>query len=122
MFEFAVQAEVWIAVAAGLFCVVLSATKRLPSLVSLGALALVELALIIQLIWSIVLVAGGATAKGDTVEFFGYIITAIFVPPAAALWALVERSRWSTMVLGVAGLTVAVMLVRMWQIWAGTQF
>lgn len=122
MLEAAVNIEIWLAVAAGLFCVALAAVKRLPSLVSLGALALVELALIVQLFWSIVLVAGGATAKGDTVEFFGYIITALFVPPAAALWALVERSRWSTMVLGVAGLTVAVMLVRMWQIWSGTQF
>lgn len=122
MLEAAVNIEIWLAVATGLFCVALAAVKRLPSLVSLGALALVELALIVQLFWSIVLVAGGATAKGDTVEFFGYIITALFVPPAAALWALVERSRWSTMVLGVAGLTVAVMLVRMWQIWSGTQF
>lgn len=122
MLEVAVQFEVWLAVAAGLFCVILSTLKRLPSLVSLGALALVELALVIQLIWSIILVAGGAGAKGDTVEFFGYIITALFVPPAAALWALVERSRWSTMVLGVAGLTVAVMLLRMWQIWSGTTF
>ncbi|MEY4450685.1 MAG: hypothetical protein RLZZ304_1060 [Actinomycetota bacterium] len=122
MLELAVQIEIWLAVAAGIFCVALSVAKRLPSLVSLGALALVELALIAQLIWSIVLVTGGAGAKGDTVEFFGYIITALFVPPAAALWALVERSRWSTTVLGVAGLTVAVMLVRMWQIWSGTTF
>lgn len=114
--------EIWLAVAVGLFVVLLATLKRLPSLVSLGALALVELSLIVQLVWSIVLVAGGASAKGDTVEYFGYIITAILVPPAAALWALVERSRWSTMVLGVAGLTVAVMLVRMWQIWSGFVF
>lgn len=122
MLEAAVNIEIWLAVAVGLFVVLLATLKRLPSLVSLGALALVELSLIVQLVWSIVLVAGGASAKGDTVEYFGYIITAILVPPAAALWALVERSRWSTMVLGVAGLTVAVMLVRMWQIWSGFVF
>ena len=68
------------------------------------------------------LVVQGQQAKGDTVEFFGYIITALVVPPAAIAWAVIERTRWSTLVLGVAGFTVAVMLVRMWQIWTGIRF
>ena len=71
---------------------------------------------------SIVLVVQGQQAKGDTVEFFGYIITALVVPPAAIAWAVIERTRWSTLVLGVACFTVAVMLVRMWQIWTGIRF
>jgi hypothetical protein len=33
-------------------------------------------------------------------------------------WALIERTRWSTVVLGVAGFAIAVMVVRMAQIWA----
>ena len=122
MTELGFQIFAWLGVAAGLFVIALAALKRLPSLVSIGALALVELALLAQLIWSIVLVAGGASAQGDTVEYFGYIITALFVPPAAALWALAERSRWSTMILGIAALTVSVMLARMWQIWSGLHF
>jgi hypothetical protein len=71
---------------------------------------------------TIALVASGNQAKGDTVEFFGYILTALIVPPAAVGWAIVDRSRWSTVVLGVSGLTVAIMLVRMWQIWSGIRF
>jgi hypothetical protein len=78
--------------------------------------------LLVQLVVSIVLVVQGQQAKGDTVEFFGYIITALVVPPAAIAWAVIERTRWSTLVLGVAGFTVAVMLVRMWQIWTGIRF
>jgi hypothetical protein len=35
----------------------------------------------------------------------------------AVLWASVERNRWSTVVLGVGALAVAVMLWRMQQIW-----
>jgi hypothetical protein len=77
---------------------------------------------LVQLAVSIALVATGNQAKGDTVEFFGYIITALIVPPAAIAWAVLERTRWSTLVLGVAGLTVAIMLVRMWQIWTGIRF
>ena len=96
--------------------------KRPPSWWSVGAVALVEALLLVQLIVSIVLVVQGQQAVGDTVEFFGYIITALIVPPAAIAWAVIERTRWSTLVLGVAGLTVAVMLVRMWQIWTGIRF
>jgi hypothetical protein len=43
----------------------------------------------------------------------------MMIPVGAAIWAIVERSRWSTVVLGAAALTVAVMLVRMQQIWTG---
>jgi hypothetical protein len=41
----------------------------------------------------------------------------MLLPIAAGFWALIERSRWSTVILGVAALSVAVMLYRMLQIW-----
>lgn len=116
------QIELWVCLAASLVPLVLAAMKRLPSLVSVGALAVVELMLLVQLVASIVLVIGGARAKGDTVEFFGYLITALLVPLATGFWALLERTRWSTLILGIGGLTVAVMLVRMYQIWFGSYF
>lgn len=93
--------------------------KRKPSGFSVGATALVELLLLVQLVLSIALVVSGASAKQDSVEFFAYLIVALMIPIGAAFWALIERTRWSTVVLGVAGLTVAVMLVRMNQIWTG---
>jgi vacuolar-type H+-ATPase subunit I/STV1 len=93
--------------------------KRKPSGFSVGATALVELLLLVQLVLSIALVVSGASAKQDTVEFLAYLIVALMIPIGAAFWALIERTRWSTVVLGVAGLTVAVMLVRMNQIWTG---
>ncbi|MEY4437543.1 MAG: hypothetical protein RL100_1007 [Actinomycetota bacterium] len=93
--------------------------KRKPSGFSVGATAMVELFLLAQLVVSIALVVSGASAKQDTVEFFAYLIVALMIPIGTAFWALIERTRWSTVVLGVAGLTVAVMLVRMNQIWTG---
>ena len=116
------QIELWICLAASALPLVLAAMNRRPSLVSIGALALVEVVLLVQLAASIVMVIGGARAKGDTVEFFGYLITALLVPLATGFWALLERTRWSTLILGIGGLTVAVMLVRMSQIWFGTYF
>jgi len=122
MFEWAYLAQVYLALVVTLYCIFLGLINRPPSWWSVGAVALVEGFLLVQLAVTIALVASGNQAKGDTVEFFGYILTALIVPPAAVGWAIVDRSRWSTVVLGVSGLTVAIMLVRMWQIWSGIRF
>ena len=113
------MAQEVVASAVGAFGLLLGFAKRKPSLLSIGALGLVEILLLAQLVVSIVLVSGGARAKTDTVEFFSYLVVALIVPIGAGFWALVERSRWSTMVLGVAGFTVAIMQARMEQIWFG---
>ena len=51
-------------------------------------------------------------------QFYVYLISALLIPPLAVFWALIERTRWSTVVLGVAAFAIAVMVVRMQQIWA----
>lgn len=122
MIDLLFEIQLWVYFGAGLFALTLGLIGRLPSLISLAALAITELGLLIQLVASIVLVTNGAQAKQDTFEFFGYLIVALLVPPAVALWALVERTKWSTVILGAGALTVAVMLVRMHQIWTGTNF
>ncbi|MFM2384754.1 MAG: hypothetical protein RL166_628 [Actinomycetota bacterium] len=53
------------------------------------------------------------------IEFYGYLLTALLVAVGAGLWSLAERSKYSTMILGAANLTIAIMLLRMWQIWFG---
>ncbi len=122
MIDVLFQIQLWVYFAAGLFALALGLIGRLPSLVSIGALAITELGLLVQLVVSIVLVANGEQAKQDTFEFFGYLVVALLVPPAVALWALVERTKWSTVILGAGAITVAVMMVRMHQIWTGTNF
>ena len=112
--------QLFLATAVGLMTIVMGLAKRKPSGISIGAIALVQVGLLVQLVASIVLVISGERAKQDTVEFFAYLIVALMIPVAAAFWALIERSRWSTVVLGVGALTVAVMLVRMSQIWTGS--
>ena len=109
----------WYSVAAWLILIFLGLIGKSPSGFSLGLAIGVEAGLLVQLILSIVLVSLGQYAVIDTWEFFGYLIVALMVPIAGAVWALVERNRWSTVVLGAAVLTIAVMLVRMQQIWTG---
>ncbi|MEN9954895.1 MAG: hypothetical protein RLZZ41_559 [Actinomycetota bacterium] len=120
MIEWFYLAQFWVAVSAGIFSLTLGAMKKLPSLWSIGSLAIVLLGLVAQLVISIFAVVGGESASVDTVEYFAYLLVAIMVPIGAGFWGLVERNRWSTMILGVASLTVAVMLVRMHQIWTGS--
>ena len=121
MIDWLYQVQLWLAVAAGLIALTFGLIGRIPSGFTVALSAIVELGLVVQLVVSISMVFLGFAAKQDTVEFFAYLIVALMVPVGAVFWALIERGRWSTVVLGVGSLTVAVMLVRMWQIWTGSQ-
>lgn len=80
----------------------------------------IEISLFVQLAVSVGIVIAGQTAALSTVEYLGYLIVALLVPLAGAAWALMERTRWSTVILGATSLTISVMLLRMWQIWEGS--
>lgn len=121
MIEWFTWVQVAVAVAAGLLCLVLGLAGRVPNDLALGALAFVELLLLAQLVVAIAAPAFGNHATGSLLEFYTYLVGALLLPPAAAFWALLERNRWSTVVLGVAALAVAVMVYRMLQIWTVQQ-
>jgi hypothetical protein len=117
MIEVFTWVQVAVAVAAGLLCLILGLAGKSPNDLTLGSLVLVEILLLGQLVVAIIAPATGNTASGSVLEFYVYLVSAILIPPAAAVWALVERGRWSTVILGVAALAVAVMVYRMEQIW-----
>ena len=117
MIEWFAWTQFAIAAAAGLLCIALGLAGRKPTDLTMGATLLVEVLLIVQLTVALVAPAVGNTPTGSTLEFYVYLISAILVPLAAGFWALIERSRWSTVILGVACLSVGVMLYRMLQIW-----
>lgn len=117
MIEWFTWTQVAIAVVAGLLCLVLGFAGRKPSDLTLGSLAVVELLLIAQLVVAIVAPFTGNEAVGSVLEFYTYLVSAILLPIAAGFWALIDRSRWSTVILGVVALAIAVMVYRMQQIW-----
>lgn len=118
MIEWLTTVILAVSIAAGLLCIVLGLIGKTPNDVTLGALALVDLLLIAQLVVAIIAPATGNAPTGSMLEFFVYLVTAILLPPVAVLWGLLERgSRWSTVTLGVTALAVAVMVYRMHQIW-----
>jgi hypothetical protein len=109
--------QIIVAVAAGAFCLVAGLVGRRPSDFSVGALALVELLLVVQVVVAVVAPLAGNPPTGDLLEFWVYLVSAVLLPIGAVLWALMERSRWSTVILGVAALAIGVMLWRMQVIW-----
>lgn len=101
----------------GVLCVVLGLAGRRPSDLTVGVLALVEVLLIAQLVMAVIAPLAGNPPTGSLLEFWVYMVSAVLVPPAGVAWALIERSRWSTVIMGVAALAVAVMEWRMHVIW-----
>ncbi|MFT4283474.1 MAG: hypothetical protein QM598_01405 [Protaetiibacter sp.] len=102
----------------GLVCVALGLAGRKPNDLTVLSLGLVELLLLAQVVVAIVAPFAGNTPTGNPVEFWAYLIAAVVIPPLAIVWALVERTRWSNVVLGAAAFAIAVMVWRMEQIWS----
>ncbi|MFE6257250.1 hypothetical protein [Agromyces sp. NPDC057865] len=121
MIEWFTWVQVGVAVVAGVLCLALGFAGRAPSDLTNGALVLVELLLLVQLVIALLAPLFGNQPSGSVLEFYTYLVGALLLPPAAVFWALLERSRWSTVVLGVAALSVAVMVYRMLQIWTVQQ-
>lgn len=109
--------QVTVAVVAGLLCIVLGLVGRRPSDLTVGSLALLEVLLLAQVVMAIIAPFAGNPPTGSLLEFWVYLVSAVLLPPAGVFWALLERSRWSTVIMGVAALAVAVMVWRMFTIW-----
>ena len=117
MIEWFTAVQVIVAVLAGILCLVIGFAGRPPNDLTLGSIAIVELLLPAQLVVTIVAALVGNEPRGSLGEFYIYLVSALLLAPAGGFWALIERTRWSTVVLGVVGLALAVMLYRMGQIW-----
>lgn len=119
MVEWLFHFLLWLSIAVGAVIAVSGLFGTKPNGYLILSMGLVEISLLVQLAVSVGMVFAGAQAVVSTIEYFGYLLVAILVPLAAAVWGLAERSRWSTVIMGASCLTVSVMLVRMWQIWTG---
>jgi len=100
----------------GVGIVALALADRRPVLWLLGGLAAVELAALAQVLVAVVVVLRGERPD-SAATFAGYALASLLVPPVGAVWALSERSRWGTAAAGVSCLVLAVLTVRLRQVW-----
>lgn len=107
------------ALSAGLFLLTVGyvVLGRLPDNLMVGGFALLELALVTQLLVGVVqLVATERDVPAFT--FVGYLVGVLLILPLGLVWAVGEKSRSGTAVLLVAIATVPFLIYRTEQIWA----
>jgi predicted membrane channel-forming protein YqfA (hemolysin III family) len=109
--------QLGVAIVAGLLAVGFATAKRTPNDYTLGSIVLLGVLLLVQMIVAAVQPALGNSPTGSLLEFWMYLVTAFLMVIAGAVWALVERSRMSNVMLGLLAGSIAVMLVRMDVIW-----
>lgn len=95
-----------------------AARNRLVTYIHLGGLAVVEVLVLVQVVVAVWNMVGGER-PASMVTFLGYLIGASLILPAAGALAVVERTRWGTVIVGLAALLLPVLVVRLQQVWHG---
>ncbi|MFI5729921.1 hypothetical protein ACIA49_07325 [Kribbella sp. NPDC051587] len=116
MFEPLTWALVALSLLAMVYALVLAARNKRIDWPVLGALGVIEVALLAQLVVGIVQLVG--TDRDVSGPFFvGYLIGSLLILPVGALWALGDSSRWGAGALAIACLVVPVLELRLHDIW-----
>ncbi len=104
-----------------LICWVMTALSPGPADSSIVSVAAIELFLIVYGIYAGIRQAfGGVGIVGEAWEFWGYVLTAVLLPVGVLIWAVLDRTRWSNLVMSFVGLVVFVMIYRLEEIWFGS--
>ncbi len=119
MVETVLTVALAVAAVAGLVLLVAGVVSREPLQWHLWLAGVVEVALLVVAVVAAVALAQGGQIQGSTGVFLAYLVGTLVALPAAVVWVLGEPSRWSTVALAVVCLVVAVLLLRLGQIWSG---
>lgn len=90
--------------------------RRGPFRVTMAAAVLVEVLLLVQAVVAVAVSVNGQPADQPGL-FFAYLVAVVLVLPAALVLARAERNQFGSLVIVVGGLVLAVLVVRLQQIW-----
>jgi hypothetical protein len=82
-------------------------------------MAVVSVLALVQLVVGIVRLAGGEEPSQGTTIFVAYLLGAFVCVPAAGFMSLAERTRWGSVTAAAGGVVLAVLEVRLYDIWGG---
>jgi hypothetical protein len=106
-----------LAVVIAVWLVVLIGLDRQPGDWLYGALGLLEVGLVAQLVTGLVRLAGDHEGV-NVAAYLGYLVGSLVILPAAFLWSVGERNRAGTGVLLVAVAVLPVLFLRLHQLWS----
>lgn len=81
-------------------------------------MAVVSVLALVQLVIGIVQLARGEKPEQGTTIFVAYLLGA-FACAAAGIMSLTERTRWGSVTVAAGGVVLAVLEVRLYDIWGG---
>ncbi|GHJ38830.1 hypothetical protein [Streptomyces sp. TS71-3] len=82
-------------------------------------MAVVALLATVQLVVGVVELARGGKPEQGTVIFVSYLLGAFACVPAAGFMSLAERTRWGSATVAAGGVVLAVLELRLYDIWGG---
>jgi hypothetical protein len=82
-----------------------------------AGMAVVTLAALAQLAVSVAQLGRGERPAHGLAVFLPYLIGAVCAIPAAAVMSLAERTRWGSAIVAAGGLILAVLELRLHEIW-----
>ncbi|MDQ0963059.1 bacteriorhodopsin [Streptomyces sp. B4I13] len=82
-------------------------------------MAVVSLLATVQLAVGIVQLARGEKPAQGTTLFVAYLLGAFACVPTAGFMSLAERTRWGSVTVAAGGVVLAVLEVRLFDIWGG---
>ncbi|MDO0928569.1 hypothetical protein QQY24_25295 [Streptomyces sp. TG1A-8] len=82
-------------------------------------MAVVSLLALVQLVVGVVQLARGGKPEQGTAIFVAYLLGAFACVPAAGFMSLAERTRWGSVTVAAGGVVLAVLEVRLHDIWGG---
>ncbi len=104
-----------LSLALALWAAACAALDRLPPKTHLQALFLLQALVVLQ---AVVALVRAGDWSGPKAELFGYLAVSAVLVPGGLVLTVEERSRWGTLVLAAACLTLAVVVVRLSTVWA----
>ncbi|MFE6285338.1 hypothetical protein [Streptomyces sp. NPDC057877] len=82
-------------------------------------MAVVSVLALVQLVVGTVQLARGEEPEQGTAIFVSYLVGSFLCVPAAGFMSLAERTRWGSVTVAAGGVVLAVLQVRLYDIWGG---
>ena len=104
----------------GAWCFVAAARDAFLDRSHLVGLAIVAGLVVVATVAAVVRLIGGERPE-EFVTFVGYLATAVLTVPAGVSVAFMEKTRYGSVIAGAGAVIVAVLALRLWQVWTPLQ-